>query len=144
MWRELIGKLSPDCEFAEPAANAQILMAEEALGVRFPDELRGLLQETNGVDGEYGVALVWPVERIQTDNLSFRTNADFRELYMPFDSLLFFGDACNGDQFAFSINAGKIRRPDIFAWNHEDDSRTRQAPSLSTFFAWWFSGKIEL
>ena len=43
--------------------------------------------------------------------LIFRANADFAELYMPFDALLFFADAGNGDQFAYAIQAGAIRRP---------------------------------
>jgi len=64
---------------------------------------------------------------------------------MPFNHLLFFGDAGNGDQFAFSIHAdGKIYRPDVFVWNHEDDSRTWIAPSLKTFFEWWSAGRISL
>lgn len=144
MWRELIKRLTSDCQFVEPAAYMQIAGAEEALTVRFPDELRSLLQESNGVLGSYGLGLVWPVERIQADNLNFRSNDDFRQLYMPFDPLLFFGDAGNGDQFAYAIHAGIIRRPDVFAWNHEDDSRTWQAPSLAKYLEWWLNGQIKL
>lgn len=54
----------------------------------------------------------------------FRQSVDFRELYMPFDCLLFIADAGNGDQFAYSIVGGAIRRDDIFAWDHENDSRS--------------------
>jgi hypothetical protein len=143
-WRDLVTKLTPDCTFAEPVAHAQIVAAQEALAVIFPDELSSLLQESNGVIGQYGLGLVWPIERIQSENLSFRKNEDFQELYMPFDSLLFFGDAGNGDQFAYAIQAGVIRRPDVFAWNHEDDSRTWQAPSLTKYLEWWLSGRISL
>jgi hypothetical protein len=61
---------------------------------------------------------------------------------MPFDNLLFFADAGNGDQFAFPIQAGEVRRPDVFCWNHEDDSRIWVAPSLEKYLEWWLTGKL--
>jgi hypothetical protein len=144
MWKELIQRLTSNCEFAPSAASLQIAEAEQVLGVEFPEQLRTLLLETNGVTGQYGLGLVWPVERIEADNLSFRSNASFRSLYMPFDPLLFLGDAGNGDQFAFALNAGVIRRPDVFVWNHEDDSRSWVAPSLHKYLEWWLTGQIKL
>jgi hypothetical protein len=63
---------------------------------------------------------------------------------MPFDSFLFFGDAGNGDQFAFTICGGIVRRPDVFAWDHENDSRSWVAPSLRSYLDWWLTGKITL
>ncbi len=99
-------------------------------------------RETNGAFGAYGLGLVWSVERVVRENLFFRLHPDFQELYMPFDCLLFFGDAGNGDQFAFAITGGKIRRDDIFVWDHETDSRTWVAPGLSTYLEWWLTGKL--
>jgi hypothetical protein len=145
MWKELIQPLTRECEFAPPASVGQVTTAELALGVKLPDALRDLLCETNGVNGEYGLGLVWPVERIVADNLAFREYESFRELYMPFTHLLFFADAGNGDQFAFPIHAdGVIHRPDIFAWNHEEDSRSWVAPSMKEYLDWWLSGRIKL
>ncbi|BAU85302.1 SMI1/KNR4 family protein [Streptomyces laurentii] len=60
---------------------------------------------------------------------------------MPFDPLLFFGEAGNGDLFAF---LARIDRPDVVVWNHELDSRTWVAPSLTTYLDWRLSGRIEL
>jgi hypothetical protein len=145
MWKELIQKLTDKCEFMAPTTADQLDAAEEKLGVKFPDDLRSLLGESDGIEGEYGLGLVWPLDRIVEDNLNFRRSENFRDIYMPFDHLLFFGDAGNGDQFAFSIHAdGVIHRFDVFAWNHEDDSRNWVAPSLEIFFDWWSSGKINL
>jgi hypothetical protein len=145
MWKELIGAASSDFTFSDPAAWASVSLAESSLNVAFPAELRELLLESDGVEGEYGLNLIWPVERIVADNLRFRQSESFQRLYMPFSHLLFFGDAGNGDQFAFRICAnGRIERGDIFAWNHEDDSRTWVAPSLKEFFGWWAAGKIQL
>ena len=144
MWKLLIETLTPDHEFEPPALRAEVTLAEEKLGVKFPDDLRNLLFETNGVHGQYGLGLIWPLERIVADNTSFRTNEHFKDLYMSFDSLLFFADAGNGDQFAFPIQNGSIHRVDVFAWNHEDDSRKWVASSLSQYLEWWLNGTIKL
>lgn len=144
MWKTLIQRLAPECRFFPPTSVSQIATTEKALGLAFPEELRSLLLQSNGVNEEYGMGLVWPLERIEVDNLSFRSNEDFRTLCMPFDHLLFFADAGNGDQFAFALNAGVIRRPDVFSWNHEDDSRTWAAPSLEKYLEWWLTGRLKL
>ena len=136
--------MSSDLTFKAPATDAEIDQINVELGIQPPDELRSLLAESNGVDGEYGLGLLWDVDRIIEENRRFRTTSDFEELYMPFDCLLFFGDAGNGDQFAFPVLKGSVRRPDIFVWNHEDDSRSWAAPSLQTYFDWWLSGKLTI
>jgi SMI1-KNR4 cell-wall len=144
MWRELLRRWFPDGSFAEPASADRIHEVEAALGVTLPEELAGVLRACDGVFGSHGLGLIWPSARIVADNLAFRANVDFAELYMPFDPLLFFADAGNGDQFAFAITAGKIRRPDIFPWDHEDDTRKWVAPSLAKYLEWWSSGDLRL
>ncbi|MBW3636365.1 MAG: SMI1/KNR4 family protein [Armatimonadetes bacterium] len=114
MWKELIQSLTTECEFYPRVTPADIVKAEFLLHIPLPHELKSLLNESNGVHGEYGLGLVWPIERITQDNLEFRRTPSFKELYMPFDSLLFFADAGNGDQFAFIILDGLIRRHDIW------------------------------
>jgi cell wall assembly regulator SMI1 len=136
--------LGTSISFATPASEEHLKVAERELGVHLPRELRELLGESDGVQGEYELALVWPLERIVRDNLAFRANAEFAELYMPFDHLLFFADAGNGDQFAHAILAGEVRRPDVFVWNHEDDSRTWVAPDILTYLKWWLDGTLKL
>lgn len=143
-WKQLVEQFSPSVTCHAAASESQLAAAESDLSIRFPNELRSCLLESNGIDGEYSLALVWPLERIVEDNKQFRGNSDFSELYMPFDSLLFFGDAGNGDQFAFAIVGGQIRRSDVFVWNHEDDSRSWVAPSLAKFLEWWLSGKLKI
>jgi hypothetical protein len=106
-------------------------------------ELGSILKEADGVMGEYGLGLIWPVMRIRKDNLAFRENKSFRKLYMPFDHLLFFADAGNGDQFAFPIEDSAIRVSDIFVWDHEDDSRKWVAPSLEKYLELWLSNQLK-
>ena len=141
-WRAYLTGLDPAIE-CRPSANAvQIAVAEVRLAVTFPGELKDLLAATNGVADQYGCHLVWPIERIEEDNLQMQGDLEYHRLYMPFDCLLFFSDAGNGDQFAYSICAGVIRRTDIYVWDHEDDSRTWVAPDLRIFLSWWTSGRI--
>ncbi|WP_430540651.1 SMI1/KNR4 family protein [Pseudoxanthomonas sacheonensis] len=143
-WQSTLSKLFPDARFPRGATLGQITSCEHLLGIKLPSDLKGLLIESDGILVDYGIGLVWPIARIEADNLTFRCNPDFQGLYMPFDSLLFFGEAGNGDQFAFSIQSGAVRRSDIFGWSHGDDSRTWIAPSLKTFFQWWASGHVKI
>lgn len=132
MWRELIGRLYGDAEFAVPASDEAIDQIERRLGQTVPDELRELLRETGGVRDEYGSGLVWSVQEIIEQNGEFRQNTDFAELYTSFDQLMFMGDNGGGDQFAFVQAPG--RRPgDVVVWDHETDERIRVARSLKDY-----------
>jgi hypothetical protein len=142
MWKEYVAQVTDAATFSAPATAHRRSEVETSLGVMFPHDLRELLRETNGVVGEYDLGLVWDVDRIESDNLNFRSNADFAQIYMPFEPLLFFGDAGNGDQFAYVILSGVVRRQDIFVWNHEEDSRSWVAPSLREYFEWGTTGRL--
>ena len=139
MLLNLIKPLDDTSEFFPPANSQKLLEAEQRLRIKLPDELRRALQETNGITANYGAWLVWPIERILKNNLMFRSNIEFRHLYMPFEHLLFIGEAGNGDQFAYAILDGEIRKTDIYLWNHELDSREWFALSLKDYLKRWLS-----
>lgn len=141
VWIERVRGLLPDAVFGAPAGSEAIARCEDALGVGLDEDLRALLAEADGIEDEYGGGLVWPVERILDDNRRFRAGPGFADLYMSFDDLLFFADAGNGDQFAFVLRGG---RKDVFAWDHENDSRTWVAPDLEKYLTWWLDGTISL
>jgi SMI1-KNR4 cell-wall len=141
MWVEKIRALLPEATFAAPASDQEISACEAALKVELDADLVGLLREANGVSDRYGAGLIWPAERIAATNQMFRTNSDFADLYMPFDALLFFADAGNGDQFAFVL---RDQRRDVFVWEHESDSRRWVAADLDTYLTWWLDGTISL
>jgi hypothetical protein len=144
MWREFILQQEPSATYFPGGTETQITSLEKAVGVVIPDNLKQLLTESNGVLGKYELRLIWPVEEIIKRNVKMRTDPIYHESYMPFDNLLFFADAGNGDQFGFRIIQGKIKGPDVFSWNHEDDSRMWVAPSLQLYLEWWLTGKIKL
>ena len=145
MWREWLRSqpYAADLEFRAPADEASLAAAERAVGSQFEPDLRALLSESDGVVGEYGLGVVWPAARIAADNDAMRTAPDFAELYMPFDALLFFGDAGNGDLFGFRVLAAEVG-PDVYAWDHEDDSRRWVASNLRGYLDGWLSGALKL
>jgi SMI1-KNR4 cell-wall len=144
MWKALVARLYRAHTFLPAASAGEVAAAENALGSRFPADLRELLFESNGIEGEHGLGLVWPIARLITDNLAFRASAGDRG-FMPFDNLVFFADAGNGDRFAFSVPSGARQAPnDVFAWNHEDDGRPWVAPDLKRYLEWWADGRIKL
>lgn len=136
MWIELVKERFKEHEF-KPGATVQGLdSAEATLGVALPEDLRDLLLESDGIVGPTGVGLIWTLDRIVSANLEFRSLTAFRDQYMPFEPLLFFGDEGNGDQFAFIILNGVIRYRNVFVWNHEDDSRFWVAGGLRRYLEW--------
>ncbi|MGK5637574.1 SMI1/KNR4 family protein [Streptomyces sp. URMC 126] len=132
MWKRTVRESCREAGFGEPAREAEIVAAERRLGQALPGELRHLLLECDGVTGHHLVDTVWPLERIVEQNLFFRSDASLARLYMPFDALLFFGDNGGGDQFAFVRTP---ERPDVFVWEHENDSRRWVANGLRDYLS---------
>lgn len=142
VWRDRIRRSFPEAALLDPASQQMVDDLAVTLGNEIPDDLRELLLEANGVThAEYGYFILWPTERIASDNLAARTGTGFAS-YMALSNLLFFADAGNGDMFGYGIDStGQVRR-DIYSWDHEDDSRNWAAPDLATFIAWLADGKI--
>ncbi|GHD08737.1 SMI1/KNR4 family protein [Streptomyces violarus] len=141
MWIELVEGLPGAAVFQAPASEPALLRCASSLGHPLPADLVALLRECDGIEGEYEAGLIWSAERIASENRTLRDDSELATLYMPFDPLLFFADADNGDLFALLPG---LRRPDVFVWNHEDDSRTWVAPSLAKYLEWWLTGQIKL
>jgi hypothetical protein len=129
-----------EATFKPPAPADALASAEGTLGHSLPNDLGHVLAESDGVEGEYGLGLVWSVDRIARDNTAFRTDDQFRDLYMPFDGLVFFADAGNGDQFALSLSGNC----EVYVWDHETDSRSWVAPSVMAYLEGWMTGRIKV
>lgn len=144
MWKHYISTISKDYSFKLPASAAEIGQITEELNVELPRKLLEIYNETNGVYDIFECHLLWPTERIVQDNLFFRNFTDYKDIYMPFDHLLFFSDNGCGDLFGYKILNGCIQTEDIYVWNHEDDSRTWAASSLESFIKGWITGEITI
>lgn len=133
MWKERIQALGVECTFRPSATASDIEGTERALGIALPTELKELLLKSNGVLDEYQYGVIWLSEKIVSENRVYRTDPAFKQLYMPFDCLLFFGEEGNGDLYAYIITEGAVRRPDVFLWEHETDSRQWYAARLQNY-----------
>ncbi|MEV5265613.1 SMI1/KNR4 family protein [Streptomyces werraensis] len=129
MWRDLIESF-PSAESDSPADPSLLDRIESELGQSLPSDLRSFLLESDGLTDEYGTDVVWSAQRILDDNMHFRGDEQFRSLYMPFDSLMFFGDNGGGDQFAF---VRVPERNEVLVWDHETDSRNLVSPALESY-----------
>jgi hypothetical protein len=79
----------------------QLAAAENRLGKRLPASVRSLYVAVDGVfdaDGQWWV--VWPLDRLVTDNLSARRDGTLD------DQLLAFGDDGTGDPFCVRLDDG--------------------------------------
>jgi hypothetical protein len=130
VWRELIEGLTSEATFGEPASDAAIEAIEVALEQPVPDDLVSLMREVGEVRDKYLTDIVWTPEKIVAENRDFRTYPDFKDLYMPFEPLMFFGDTGDGSRFAF---IRRPVRPDVFVWDHESDGRWFVATDLADF-----------
>ena len=72
----------------------------------------------------HGADTIMTIELMVAENLQLRNEEDFHKLYMPFDNLLFFGAAINGDLWAFGIKMnGDFDDLNLYGWDHENDAR---------------------
>jgi SMI1 / KNR4 family (SUKH-1) len=106
---------------APPPAGA-IDEAEARLGHPLSDALRSLYAQTDGFQDEWGCSCVMCLADLVTENEQMRNDAENRAHYMPFDSLLFFGQMGNGDLLFHPVLTAGVPA-DVFLWDHEDDSR---------------------
>lgn len=132
VWRELIWEMYPEAVLADPVDEVSLSEVEKHLQLPLPFELASLLREVDGVANEYGDAVVWSARRLVEDNLGMRREPDYRELYAPFDEMIFFGDSDMGPQFAYvHTDYG----PGIVVWDHETDRRRLVVVSLRDYLA---------
>lgn len=127
---DVISGVCPGATFHAPASEESLRVVEKRLDQSLPEELEALLRVSDGVKRGDGTDLIWSAERIIEDNVFFRNDARFRDLYMPLEPLLFFGDAGPGEQCAF---VRRPERPDVFVWRHENDDRVWVADDLADY-----------
>ncbi|WP_369290080.1 SMI1/KNR4 family protein [Priestia megaterium] len=134
--------ISTGCIYGEPASREDIEVLEKLFSIQIPKELRSLLYETNGINDSYGYSLIWSIEKITRENLNLGERLE--DVYLPFNNLLFFADARNGDMFGYSISDRSIKQNDIYLWNHRNNEQTQIAPSLNDFVEDWIRGKLSI
>lgn len=130
MWKNFIANINSDLEFNFPICEKDLLDVEAILNISFPKDLKEFLYESDGLKNS---TAIWSIENIKKNNLFLRTSDIITETYMPLDCFLFFGDAGNGDCFAYAIINQSIYQNNIYIWDHENDSRKWIYDSLEAF-----------
>jgi hypothetical protein len=116
-WRDIVLAVLPTAQVSAGAGEELLAAAEQRLGRRFPEDLAGLLRETDGVRGDDGLDAIWPVERIVRDNV-------------PAGDLLYFGDNGGGDRFAYRPGDPSGA---ILVCDHETGERRPVATNLADY-----------
>lgn len=147
MWTAWLRGLGADegtIALAEPVDADALGEAEERLGLILPVDLRSLLCETDGVGDTEGAEPVWSIERIADENVMLRSVGSTPALPDGADDdLLFFGDAGDGDLFAYELDdAGDITETDVFLWKVGAGEATWIASDLQSMLDDWFSGTL--
>jgi len=137
-YKELYDTL-PNAEwvkFSDPASAEEIRSVKEELGVYLPDDLYKFYLESNGDD-----CAIFSISRLIGENRDLRALA--KEMYMPLDCLLFFGDNGCGDYFGYPIIGGETEDSPIYMWVHDTDERILVANSLEEFINIYYGDEEE-
>ncbi|MBD3212418.1 MAG: SMI1/KNR4 family protein [Candidatus Lokiarchaeota archaeon] len=140
-WKNKISIISDEWKIIDPADPDLIVEIEQTFHIKLPEEFLNLYNATNGVKDQFSYDIIFPDKDLLKRNQEMRTNDGFKNLYMPFDHLLFIGEYGNGDLFGYPITMNReIKKRSIFIWNHENDSREWAAMSIIDLFIRAISG----
>jgi hypothetical protein len=124
----MIAELAPETRVRGPAPASAVAWIATFVDISVPNDLVELLLESDGAESQWGGGVVWSAAEMHTINWTFRAQqSTVYTRYAPFNGLLFFADAGNGDQFAFDRD-GKVLR-----WDHETDERRPFAVDLASY-----------
>jgi hypothetical protein len=109
----------------------------------FPESIRSLLLETNGVvdlmaidGGEWFDSgwLLWTVAEIFEQNVFYRAATEKGIYDRDFRSVVFFANAgCDGILFGFPVTEDGVCAPRVLVWHPIEDELDEIAPSLEYF-----------
>jgi hypothetical protein len=143
-WLRGLDSLGDTVSLSEPVNIDALADAEERLGLMLPDDLRSLLHESDGINGAGRGEPVWPVERIAEENLLLRSAGSTPALPDGADDdLLFFGDAGQGQLFAYELDSGgEVSDPDVFVWQAGSGEAVWIASDLQSLLDDWVRGEL--
>ena len=78
--KDQIAILAADAKFTVSVDPSRVAAAEVKLGITVPTRLREFLKEADGVTADHGAGVIWSIAQIESENLAFRSNPDYREL----------------------------------------------------------------
>ncbi|MBA3870752.1 MAG: SMI1/KNR4 family protein [Anaerolineae bacterium] len=149
-WHEFLTGITPNLRFLPPVDMEALERAEARLNITLPIDLRSLLQESNGLYETsvevWPLKVIWSIEEIESENLAIRSDPTRANIYMSFESLLFFaGAGVDGIMFAYPITAtGHVVDQRIIVWYPIEDSRPVLAFSLKDYLKRWLTSELKI
>ena len=152
-WRALIDEayaaLGDDVRlrYEQPAGPELLRRVERALSCSLPEELTGLLSETNGVmelmsDGGEWIEtgwLIWSADELRDRNIDLRRRRGSDRF--PSGALAFADAGSDGIVFAVDIRSGSS---EVFAWEPLECQRIVKARSVREFLVEWIGGRVSV
>ena len=133
-WQQLLG--SDDGYELRPGVTAdEVVEAEAALGVVFPDDLRGVYLASDGVFHRAGQwFVIWPLSEVVTRNGQAWSLEDGPARR----GLVGFGDDGTGAPFCVRRDGGG----GVFAWSAIGGEATLLAGTVAGFWSGWAAGVL--
>ncbi len=140
--------------FSPPASILDVEAAEKHLTTRFPETLKSILSESDGVMDQLSVDggpyfdnmwLLWPVRQIVDENLEFRKH--IRETSSNHDghNLVFIASAgVDGILFGFESTDKLSEDCPIVSWHPVGKRICRVADSVADFLDGWLCNRISV
>jgi len=116
----------------QPAEEAALREAEDALGHRLSDALRELYCQSNGIFDEWAYAYVLPVEELSGRRRELREA--WAAKFATFDDVFVIGQLGNGDLLMHPMDRHGPAET-VIVWDHEDDTRIVYASDLAEALA---------
>ena len=138
-WKLLVRQIQPQASLFEPASETEIFEAEQAIGCRFPEDLRSLLLQSNGASDEWGYGPIRPLIGIVEYTLFIRSvdlahEYDGREI--PMDKFVTIGTDPGGGQYGFFSEPE--RGSGINYFEHEAGVVEMEAYSLEQYLRYYY------
>jgi hypothetical protein len=134
LWTTFFERRWPECQLYPPSTDGLLAECETELAFPLPAPLAKLLSECDGVTGPQGEPLIFPLEELVGVNVDMWLNHDYEGVFMPFESLLFFGADKLGNLFAYPVLGERPDKSKIFKWRKDTDSRVFYADGLEQYF----------
>ena len=145
MYRELIGTLTANHNWAglqSPCSDRELAEAEAFVGFSFPEDLKGLLRETNG-DRWFLLSTEQIIDHVKTNREAFSDYLEPEEYEEKVNRFIFFAINGCGDYYCYRVLAdGSTDASAIYIWEHELFETRKVADNLTDLITKYYQNEI--
>ena len=145
MYRELIGTLTANHNRAglqSPCSDRELAEAEAFVGFSFPEDLKGLLRETNG-DRWFLLSTEQIIDHVKTNREVFPDYLEPEEYEEKVNRFIFFATNGCGDYYCYRVlSDGSTDASAIYIWEHELFETRKVADNLTDLITKYYQNEI--